>query len=229
MKIIHLQTVDSTNDYLKRNINSFDNLTFVDAMFQTKGRGRNGHTWITANNTSLLLSVLVKEELNPIQLSIGMAYSIIQTLNYYHIKALIKWPNDIFVNDKKISGILVETIYNSSFQGTIIGIGLNVYNDNYISIEEATNIKYSIKEVENKLIEYFTLNYKLIKDNKYHDILDKINDLSYLKDKEIDYKNYGIVKFIKLNYDGTITLENNNQERFNVVINEISLSNNKKP
>lgn len=61
MSYIELDEVDSTNDYVKRNLNKLPNLSVVRCNYQTNGRGRNGHVWQSKNGDDLLMSILVKD------------------------------------------------------------------------------------------------------------------------------------------------------------------------
>ena len=135
MKELHFESVDSTNTYLKQNYNNLENFTFVSADNQTQGRGRNNRKWISSND-SLLFSLLLKDKkyfdyVNTI--SILSAYSIVQVLQDYGINNLsIKWPNDVYVNDSKISGILLESISSTNIECLIVGIGINVYQREFV-------------------------------------------------------------------------------------------------
>ena len=87
--------------------------------------------------------------------------SVCETLRYFGIEACIKWPNDIFVNGKKISGILIENVLSGkNISSSIVGIGLNVYNelpDELLPIATTMNLEtgksYSVDEVFNRLME----------------------------------------------------------------------------
>ena len=68
--------------------------------------------------------------------------SVVGLLDRYRIKATIKWPNDIYVDGKKICGILVETILDPDLKGVIVGIGLNVNGNEYQSMKQTTGKTY---------------------------------------------------------------------------------------
>ena len=127
----HFKTIDSTSSYLKREYKSLKNFTFVSSDFQTKGRGRNTRSWISDKNTNLLFSFLLKEEKlvdNFASISILSALSVIKVLVKMKINNVsLKWPNDVFINDSKVAGILLEGISeNNKLDAVIVGIGINV-------------------------------------------------------------------------------------------------------
>ena len=175
MSYIELDEVDSTNDYVKRNLNKLPNLSVVRCNYQTNGRGRNGHVWQSKNGDDLLMSILV------------VACSVAGLLDRYGIKAKIKWPNDIYVDDLKICGILVEAIYQTDLEGVVVGVGLNVnsINGDYASMKMKTGQTYQVKSLMIAMLTYFKIYYSLYQQGSYDKILDYANDIAYLKDKQI--------------------------------------------
>ena len=147
MQLIELEEVDSTNDYLKREYQNLPMQTCVTAKYQTKGRGRNGHVWESHANENLIMSFLFKD-FHKIEDAWKMTQlatcSVVGLLDRYRIKATIKWPNDIYVDGKKICGILVETILDPDLKGVIVGIGLNVNGNEYQSMKQTTGKTYKI-------------------------------------------------------------------------------------
>ena len=130
MKLIELEEVDSTNDYLKREYKNLPTQVCVTAKHQTKGRGRKGHVWESHANENLIMSFLFKD-FHKIEDAWKMTQlatcSVVGLLDRNRIKATIKWPNDIVINGKKICGILTE-MYPSA-DGSfflVIGTGINV-------------------------------------------------------------------------------------------------------
>ncbi len=153
LSTVYLESVDSTNSYLKRIIKE-SGLTkglAVMAKAQTAGRGRLGRTWLSSNDT-LCMSVAVKNECAE-GVTLLAALAVYEALkDFCPDKALqVKWPNDIICNNKKLSGILCERVD----EYTVIGIGINVNDksfDNEIA-HKATSLyllsgkEYEIKEV----------------------------------------------------------------------------------
>ena len=136
---IHLKTTDSTNDYLAKLMTEeqVPEGTVVVADFQTAGRGQQGNKWSSAVGKNLLFSVLIKDfncfGLTPLPasrqflLSRAAALSVLSFLEKWGLHACIKWPNDIYVGDKKIAGILIENgLQGKALVRSIIGIGINL-------------------------------------------------------------------------------------------------------
>ena len=144
MEKIHLSFIDSTNAYLKNNYKELNNYTFVSTDEQSDGRGRNNRQWKSENGKNLLFSLLIldKELIKHYkEISIISAYSIIEELKELGLKNIsIKWPNDVFVKDNKICGILLEAVSNNNnMDCVIVGIGLNV-NQKEFGFNNATSI-----------------------------------------------------------------------------------------
>ena len=132
---IHFNEIDSTNTYLKENYRIYKNLSFVDASYQSKGKGRLGRKWEASKDEALMFSVLIKDkkllQKAPIlSLVAGSAvFKFLQQIGLENVS--IKWPNDIYVNGKKICGILLESVSHEKIDAVIIGIGLNVNQETF--------------------------------------------------------------------------------------------------
>lgn len=135
-EIIVLDTVDSTNNYLKDNANNIKDGTVVTARMQTGGKGRLGRKWETIKDEEICFSILLRPDISPMEVSAitplcGLAVA--KGLSeYFDFKGEIKWPNDVIVGSKKICGILTEM--NCEFDKVdfiVIGIGINVLNTSF--------------------------------------------------------------------------------------------------
>ena len=126
-KTIHFQTIDSTNSYLKENYKQLEDFTFVSTDYQSKGKGRNDRVWSANENENLLFSLLIKDKeviKEPSFLSLVAAVNVSEIIaKYARNKLEIKWPNDIYINGKKVAGILLE---GRLPEYVVIGIGINV-------------------------------------------------------------------------------------------------------
>lgn len=232
MKSIHFENIDSTNTYLKNNYEHLDDQTFVSADNQTNGKGRNARTWISEDSKNLLFSLLLKNNLEHYQeLSIISAYSIIKVLEKYNLKDLmIKWPNDVYVSDSKICGILLEGISNDRLLCLIIGTGLNVNQDTFEG-------EYLTKPTSMKLELHKDIDINTLKKEVYQSLIDNINKLNngynfyediskydYLVNKEV-YATINNkkerVRVIKINEDYSLKIILNNTE-LNINSGEIS-------
>lgn len=158
MKLIKLDAIDSTNDYLKALANDkpLDNYTTVVAQKQTRGRGQMGAQWESEPDKNLTMSVLVKDVLNDkvdiFNLNTAVALTLIKVLENLNIhKLTVKWPNDIMADAKKVGGILIEnSIKSDGTIRSIIGIGLNVNQTDFSNLPKATSIALEIHKEINK-------------------------------------------------------------------------------
>ena len=134
--IMWLDTVDSTNDEARRHISDIDNLSVLSALEQTAGRGQRGNRWTSRPGENLTFSIVLKSPVlmadDHFALNEIAALSVTDFLSIYGIKAEIKWPNDIYVDGRKICGILIENSFRGkSISTSIIGIGLNINQRNF--------------------------------------------------------------------------------------------------
>ncbi len=131
-KCLHFNTLPSTQDYAKEQRAGGVNLV-VTAAEQTGGKGTKGRSFSSQTGGVYLSKLTFYENLtvkNAFQIMIGAAVAVCETLRFYGLKPLIKWPNDIWVNDKKICGILIENVLSGDkVRSSVVGIGLNVLND----------------------------------------------------------------------------------------------------
>lgn len=158
-KQIWLEETDSTNRALRRHIGDYDSLSFLAAYGQTAGRGQGDHTWFSTPGKNLTFSYLLRysEFLgHPLATDDALLITCVTTLGIrdylltHEVKADIKWPNDIWVDGKKICGILIENILeDGAIRESIIGVGLNLNETgwpeelpNPVSLTELTGRKY---------------------------------------------------------------------------------------
>ena len=155
--IIWLDVAESSNDEARKAIDSLDNLSVVAVRCQTKGRGQRTNTWETAPGQNLTFSIVLKDlQILPseqIAISQITALSVVDFLASHGIEAKIKLPNDIYVDAKKICGILIEnSICSNKMKWSIIGIGINVNQTTFpSSLPNPTSIllqKYRTKLVQ---------------------------------------------------------------------------------
>lgn len=132
VKIIHLESVGSTNSYLSaRRAEADGGLLVAECDYQTAGRGQGTNRWESERGKNLVFSILaggldVKAADNFI-LSEAIALAIAQTLEQYAGGISVKWPNDIYCHDGKICGILIEnTLVRGAVKSCIMGCGVNV-------------------------------------------------------------------------------------------------------
>ncbi|MDQ1237423.1 MAG: biotin--[acetyl-CoA-carboxylase] ligase [Wigglesworthia glossinidia] len=143
-KILIFDIINSTNQYLVKNISKLKSGDACIAEYQTHGKGKRGKKWLASFGKNICLSVywsMHKPLINFSELSIKIGKIITKTLiNFGMSKIRIKFPNDILIKDKKIAGILIETCSNKKID-IIIGIGININMNDYYS--KLINIKWT--------------------------------------------------------------------------------------
>lgn len=138
MELINLDEVDSTNSWIERNAESLPSPVMVIARKQTAGRGQRGNSWESEPGKNLTFSVLYRPSDFPailqFHLSEAVALAVVDFLGEHGIEAKVKWPNDIYVGDKKICGILIKHSLSGADIGySIIGVGINVNQKEFLS------------------------------------------------------------------------------------------------
>ncbi|GKU25698.1 biotin--[acetyl-CoA-carboxylase] ligase [Clostridium folliculivorans] len=128
--ILYFDSINSTNTYSKKIANEASNGTVVIAEEQTLGKGRFDRTWISPKYKGIWFSVILKPDIDPILVTritqIAAASVHLATLKH-GFKTMIKWPNDIILNNKKLGGILIEMSCElSQINYIVIGMGINV-------------------------------------------------------------------------------------------------------
>jgi BirA family biotin operon repressor/biotin-[acetyl-CoA-carboxylase] ligase len=236
MHIIKLPAIDSTNRYLKDLTanQSVANFTVVVAENQTNGRGQRGANWEAEKGKNLTFSVLVKDVLlhfeEVFNLNVIVAVSLFQTFSNLKISNLaIKWANDILADKKKICGILIENQFKSNSEIlSVIGIGINVNQENFINLPQASSLKNSSGKEWNKeevllmFLNQFQNNINLYKNEganyfwkEYHENLFKKNIPMAFEDNS-NTKFMGIIKQVMPNGLLQIELEDDSLKLFDI-------------
>ncbi len=138
MIFLDLDDTASTNTYVAENAAQLRNLTMVTALRQSAGRGQRGNSWESEPEKNLTFSILYRPisfpAIRQFFISEAVALGIVDALKSFGIEAKVKWPNDIYVADKKICGILIEhSIMGREIMHTIAGAGLNVNQERFLS------------------------------------------------------------------------------------------------
>ena len=159
---VRFAEIPSTNDYAKQKRTEKQPL-IITAVRQSKGRGTKGRSFVS-NEGGVYLSLLRFYDNFPAKESFKImantAVSVCETLRYFGLSPVIKWANDVFVNDKKICGILIENVFRGSeISSSLTGIGLNVCNrlpkellGIATTLEEVTGKIFDVEEVTKRLI-----------------------------------------------------------------------------
>ena len=169
MNIIHLKEVDSTNIYLLDNADRFSNeeMTVAVTDYQTAGRGMGTNTWESEPDKNLLFSILIHPTwLDPyMQYIISMAHalSLYDVLSSYSEDITIKWPNDIYWKERKISGTRIDgNISAGKLSDMVIGTGININQNTFngtapnpVSLTQITGKTYDRQAILNDIITRF--------------------------------------------------------------------------
>ena len=138
--IIFMENLPSTNTYasqILRNNNSREG-TIIHTNYQSTGRGQAGNRWESEDGKNLLFSIILFPSMvipaNQFTISMTISLGICDFLERYIPVCSVKWPNDIYVNNDKIAGILIEnTIMGGTLENSVVGIGLNVNQVKFMS------------------------------------------------------------------------------------------------
>ena len=136
-EVLYFDTIDSTNTKAQELAEKgYPSGTLVVADKQESGKGRRGRSWVSPSGTGIFMTLMIKPDINPnnaSMLTLVAALAVAKAItSVTGEKALIKWPNDIVVNGKKVCGILTEM--NAQFDyinNIVVGIGINVHNESF--------------------------------------------------------------------------------------------------
>ena len=218
--IIHFKEVESTNlialSMIKANIRSLPFVITTD--FQTSGKGQGLKKWESENGKNVLFSVAINTDIkieNQFILNVISSLSVLDLLDELNLEnSSVKWPNDILIGKRKISGILIQNkLLSDTIKNTVIGIGLNVNQSKFTTFKrEATSVKnenitsLSPSKISDRLLEFLEFRFAKSDNENWKDYFEKL----YLKDKVAPFeiegkKQMGIIR--KVNKTGELVLE----------------------
>lgn len=244
MEYVFLESVDSTNKYAKEHIGDFSDKTVIYTDNQTSGRGRLERKWSFMGKDNIYASIILKpsEEMKEVYSNLTQLLCVVlaQTFEEYGVKPTIKWPNDIRIDGKKISGILAEGVgANDSksgrykLEGLVIGFGVNLNTkiENLSNIDQpATSLNIEIGHEINKkiflkkVLEKFCLLYDRFIENGFLLIREDYIRRAGFLNKEVTVKVFdktisGIVKDITEN--GALKLTDKDNKEHVLLIGDI--------
>ncbi len=167
-EIIWCESLDSTNNEVRRRLDGLDNLSVVAARSQTAGRGQGDHIWTSAPGENLTFTMLVRysparplRARDAVRINDAVSSALLEFLSAYGIQAWVKPPNDIWVGELKICGLLIENILRGKDVAlTILGVGLNVnqtefpdFLPNPVSMAMLTGRRYELEPTLKRLRE----------------------------------------------------------------------------
>jgi BirA family biotin operon repressor/biotin-[acetyl-CoA-carboxylase] ligase len=237
-KIIKFETIESTNSYaydlLKRETPPEG--TIIWATEQTHGRGRHNNTWESEKGKNLTISLILYPAFinteEQFLLSKAISLGIFDYLNEYVNNVTIKWPNDIYVNNDKIAGILIEnSICGNRFDHSIVGIGLNVNQVHFTSnAPNPASMKLQLgRDIDldtclHELTETIDIRYDMLRNKKFGRINTDYLSHLYLykiftsyKSKQDEFE----ARIIDVENNGLIVIETSNKKIMRFSFNEV--------
>ena len=216
LKILHFDGINSTNVYLYDKMAEKTDIAdmVVVAAHQTAGRGMDKNRWESEAGKNLLFSIALSvnylEAENQFKISQAVSVAMVETLSQfvYNQKLFIKWPNDIYFDDKKLAGMLIQNTIEGKMMGlSIIGIGLNVNQiefskdiPNPISLKMISGKDFNLEHLLNLLIKKIKDSVEsLVSKENQEEINEKYILKSYRFGIWSDYLYQNQVKTLKIN------------------------------
>ena len=198
---IELQETDSTNSYLSAqcDVHEMQNLSCVFSAFQRKGRGQRGNFWESEAGSNLLFSFVYYPTYLDARLqfvlSQATALSLYDVLSEYTEGISVKWPNDIYWNDKKICGTLIENdLTGIHISRSISGTGVNLNQEKFVSnapnpvsLLQITGKRYDRYEILHQIMDRVSAYYGLIDKGDYDILARKYRKALYRRDGFFPY------------------------------------------
>lgn len=236
--IMHFQTIDSTNDYAKKIASEEKEGTVIISEEQSKGKGRLGRQWYSKSHEGIWMSIVLKPNIMPYKapfITLIAGASIVKALNDLEVKTLIKWPNDIILNGKKISGILTElsaeiervnhivlgmgiNVKTMEFSQEICDIATSLYKENY-KVSRVDIVRNILSEFERLYIDY-------VNNDSKEETLNICRQYSAIIGKDIyilNADNKEQVKCLDINEDGNLIVEKQDKSTREIMSGEVSI------
>jgi BirA family biotin operon repressor/biotin-[acetyl-CoA-carboxylase] ligase len=221
-KIIHLSKIDSSNNYAWKYWEEYNpkEQIVIWADEQTQGRGMRGNIWLAKAGENLTFSLILGQNINiktPIfALSQIVSLALYETVNHLKIRNLaLKWPNDLYMDGKKIAGILIENKWtNNQIRATVIGIGLNINQKTFEwttagSLYQQLGKENNIKDILYLFLEKWGFWLKMYQENNIHTIREKyLEKLMFYQIFQLYFiektQSYRYLKIIDVGLDGLL-------------------------
>ena len=237
--IIRLELIDSTNNFLKalKTQEQLPDFTYVQANFQTAGKGQRGNFWEAENNKNLLFSVLLRPTELPIAkhfiLSEIVSLALIATLRQFSKEFKIKWPNDIYWKENKVAGILIENdLEGMQIKESVVGIGLNVNQvkfspavPNPTSIHSITYKEQNSDDILLEFHQHLERYLEMLKGKAYDKIAEEYQSLLFRAEGYHQFKDKEGVKFKakieSVAHDGALNLVDDKDKKRTYLFKEV--------
>lgn len=197
---LHLSEVSSTNDVAKQLAE--ENLVkqgyVITADYQNTGRGQAGSGWESERGKNIICSLVLNSNI-PIEfqlyLNISMCLAVYDFVKQYCSNAdvQIKWPNDVYINDKKVAGILIEnSVQGTVIKQSIVGIGVNINQTGFdshkaTSLSAITGLTYKLEECISGLLHHLEHRYHQLLAGAHADLWHQYHEFFYRKNKKTQF------------------------------------------
>jgi len=236
--IQRLEETDSTNKYLREQLSreTLPQFTVITTRFQSSGRGQRGNSWESERGKNLLFSVLLRPNFisakSQFVISQITSLAIIEALSRFAPGFTIKWPNDIYWNEQKICGMLIENdLAGINISESILGIGVNINQDafvgnapNPISLKTITGKEQDNEEILTDILHRLSVCYDLLQqgdmetiNNRYHDSLFRKDAFYRYSDKNGSFS----AKIVRVEQDGKLILYTESGEERGYLFKEV--------
>ena len=241
--IIFHETVDSTNTLLKDlAARGAAEGTIVIAEEQTAGRGRMGRTWLSPGHSNLYLSLMLRPAIEPERVFVLTMVLALATIDgveaVCRLRPMIKWPNDLYVGEKKLGGILTEfSVRGKTVEYVVLGLGLNVnWNPGEeqgliyqaTSILEETGTKISRSDLLVEILRSFGNCYMRVLAGNIAVFYDKWNERCMLLGKPVEIKTTDGSLFgraLRIDRKGALIIEDDNGREKTILSGDVSVLN----
>lgn len=202
-KIIRLESVDSTNNYIANLLKegNLEDGTVILADDQFAGRGQRKAVWLAKPGENLTFSFFIDNVNLSVQhqffLTCIVSLTLVKLCEKFGLNAKIKWPNDIYIDQRKIAGVLIENqLSSNSIKKSIIGIGLNINQDDFTGLNATsllleTSIKRTPMDVLFSFIQLFNAQWHDFSERKIPEVkadyltyLFQMNELKFYEDEK---------------------------------------------
>ena len=227
-----LDSVDSTNNYAMAMIHKREiaGEIAVFAKEQTQGKGRRGKHWLSNKAENIMLSVALPMQWlglsRQFEVSVAAALSCRDLFHKYILANLfIKWPNDIFINDSKAGGILIENVIKGKiWQWAVIGIGLNINQEKFDNgVLKATSLKaetgkdYDVIELADELHQNLLKRIEQVKRGDFGKMLEEYNEHLFARGQMVKLKKQDELietKIVAVSPSGELITKDSVERRF---------------
>ena len=200
-QIFRFEKLTSTNEVLREFVENKSALhgAVVVSKFQTNGRGQITNTWESEADKNLLLSIYITPKTitatEQVLINLFVSLSVFDFLNsFFPGKIKIKWPNDIYFDDQKICGILIENnIQGNTIKSSVIGVGININQRNFLSKQATSlamisNMQYDLDELLDELLSCFNLRFEELSLQLKSKLTDDYLKVMYRINMEANYR-----------------------------------------